>query len=152
MEAAKEQQYSTQVDLNDFLFDLTLMGREPILPRILITQNKTSSSQKRIKVLGSGAFRGARFVGWLNGNETRGVLWLRGKSGHPLLRFPWEGGEIMVQTENIHTKITLSRSVGAENKEIPFLIKMKWQGKIVMYTGHTTSRNLLTVASSKNIQ
>ncbi len=136
MEAAKEQQYSTQVDLNDFLYDLTLIGKEPIIPRILITQSKSTSFQKRIKVYGSGAFRGTRFVGWLSGNETRGVLWLRGKSGHPILRFPWEGGEIMVQAESIQTKIALSQTSRASKEQIPFLIKMKWQGKIVMYTGH----------------
>ena len=136
MDAAKEQQYSTQIDLNDFLYDLTLIGKEPIIPRILITQSKTSPSQKRIKVYGIGAFRGARFVGWLNGNETRGVLWLRGKSGHPIFRFPWEGGEIMVQAESIQTRIALYQPIRARKTKIPFLIKMKWQGKIVMYTGH----------------
>ncbi len=136
MDAAKEQQYSTSVDLNDFLYDMTVIGKEPILPRLLITKSKISPSKKLIKAYGSGAFRGTRFVGWLNGNETRGVLWLRGKSGHPILRFPWRDGEIMVQTESIHAKITLSQSIDARKERVPFLVKLKWQGKMVMYSGH----------------
>lgn len=149
LEESKEQQYSIKMDMNDFLYDLTTTGIEPILPRIVLVSGKSLINKKpELKIFGSGAFRGTHFVGWLSGTETRGVLWLRGKSGHPLLKFPWKDGEIIVQTEDIQAKIIPPKQVRRIKQRLSFQISAQWQGEIVMYTGH----RILSIQDIPSIQ
>ncbi len=132
MDNAAIQQYSTRVDLNDFLFDLTTVGIEPIIPRIL-TLHEDNSSSPSLKVSGCGAFRHATFVGWLNAEQTRGLLWLRNRPGKSLLRFPWQDGTIVVESEDLQTNI---QAQSKKKMTTPsFRIDVHCAGKIVMYTG-----------------
>lgn len=136
-EASAEQQFSLKVDLNDVLYDLTTTGIEPIVPRIVLKPNKLQRNGKlEVKLFGCGAFRGTHLVGWLSGTETRGVLWLRHKTGHAILRFPWKDGNMIVQTEEIKVKIIPPKRITRINKRLLFQIQTQWKGKIVMYTGH----------------
>jgi spore germination protein KC len=132
MDNASTQQYSTRVDLNDFLYDLTTVGIEPIIPRILMLQNANSPSPI-LKASGCGAFRHAMFVGWLNAKQTRGLLWLRNRPGKSLLRFPWQDGTIVVESDDLQTNIQTQLK---KKVMIPsFRIDVHISGKIVMYTG-----------------
>jgi|GEM_PF-3907380 len=130
-EQTKAEQLSIREDLNDFLFDVSTPGIEPMVSRVE-TQSNEVERNALVKVEGSGVFRGHQLVGWLDGPETRGVLWLRGKTGHPTLLFQWKGNQVQVRTRDINARIVPIRI----QKEPVFLVRIHWHGRLIMYTGH----------------
>src|SRR5579875_3726967 len=96
---SREQQLSTEMDLNEFLYELSLPGIEPLVPRL--KSRIQDGGENEIIAEGSAAFRNKRFAGWLSGKETRGVLWLRGEVGNPIFTVPWQGKKLTVKTQGI---------------------------------------------------
>jgi spore germination protein KC len=91
-------------DIHDFLLDLSADGVEPILARLEIIspssqnkdqkkkkQNKTGNAgqQEMLQLLGSAIFQNTKMVGWLNGVETRGALWVWGEMRLGMLTFKY---------------------------------------------------------------
>ncbi|GKU24207.1 Ger(x)C family spore germination protein [Clostridium folliculivorans] len=85
------------VTLHDLMIMLTREGVEPVIPRILTTsannEGKASGGssndirfaiekQGNIVASGMAAFKGAKFVGWLNDKETLGLNWILGNKIH----------------------------------------------------------------------
>ncbi len=88
-------------DIHDFLLDLSDDGVEPILARIE-TQSPSkdekepkdaggSGEQEVLMISGSAVFRDTKMVGWLNGVETRGTLWVWGEMGEGMFSFKCPG-------------------------------------------------------------
>lgn len=92
-----------KIELKDLLAMWEAPGDNPVLPEVVMTPTQDLKS-KEIKIendeggqqrgqkgesggkqpeavalKGAGAFRGDRFVGWLDENETKGLMWLRGE-------------------------------------------------------------------------
>jgi spore germination protein KC len=88
-------------DIHDFLLDLSDDGVEPILARLDIMpsaetdegQNKSDGEQKMLVLSGSAVFQNTKMVGWLNGDETRGALWVWGEMRQGMLTIPYPGSK-----------------------------------------------------------
>jgi spore germination protein KC len=91
-------------DIHDFLLDLSDDGVEPILARLDVLppaeetdkgENKSGGEQKMLVLSGSAIFHNTKMVGWLNGDETRGALWVWGemRQGMVTLRYPGSKGK-----------------------------------------------------------
>lgn len=133
-QASTEQQYGMKVDLNDFLYEMSTPGIDPMIPRLVIQH--TSLDTDEISVFGSGVIRKERFAGWLSGNETRAALWVKGQSGHPTFSINWNGEKMIVKTKEIHGKI-----ITLPSKDTPqFIVKIKWAGDMSMYSGNKEIR------------
>jgi spore germination protein KC len=88
-------------DIHDFLLDLCDEGEDPILARLEIVsppkskeeKNKTSEAggQKMLLLSGSAVFKKRKMVGWLNGAETRGALWVWGEVQQGMMTFRYPG-------------------------------------------------------------
>jgi spore germination protein KC len=86
-------------DIHDFLLDLSDDGVEPILARLEIQpspeskedQKKTDNAGKQELLIlsGSAVFKNTKMVGWLNGAETRGALWVWGEMRQGVLTFKY---------------------------------------------------------------
>jgi spore germination protein KC len=134
-DTSTEQQYSPKIDLNEFLYVLSTPGIDPLIPRIEIQQSGDSGADE-IRVVGSGAFRKTQFVGWLSGNETRAVLWVKGESGHPTFSIKWNGDKIIVKTKEVHSRIIPISSTTPPG----FKVKTEWSGDVSMYSGNKVIR------------
>ncbi|QEK11218.1 Ger(x)C family spore germination protein [Crassaminicella thermophila] len=64
------------VPLWKFADDLSSEGIEPTLPTVGIASYK---DKKIAQMYGTGVFKGAKLVGWLNGDETKSFLFIMGK-------------------------------------------------------------------------
>jgi len=143
-----EQQTSPKTDLNDFLYDIGCPGIDPIMPRIEVKED-TENRTNRLSLEGCAAMRHLQFAGWFTGDETRGILWLRNKSGHPTLTFSWNGQKVTVQTLAIHAHISLTNSSNFHKGIAPeFTAMLDWTGDLVMYSG----RKRLTLHDLNSIQ
>jgi spore germination protein KC len=86
-------------DIHDFLLDLSDEGVDPILARLDIMpsaktnegQPKYDEEQKMLVLSGSAIFRNTKMVGWLNGNETRGALWVWGEMRQGMITLSYPG-------------------------------------------------------------
>ncbi len=140
-------QYSNKTDLNDFFYELSIPGIEPIAPRIVVQANSLTG-QNEISLSGVGAFRGKRFVGWLSREETRGLLWLKGQSGSPeLFTIRWGDQILTIRTYKIYGNISVL-SGKSLHKPPEFQVQIHWKGTVGMYTG----QKLLTSADIPSIE
>ena len=107
-----------RVRVREFWERLLSDGEEPVAAQVsdlLIekgsqNEKKESGTSKRIpSTIGAAVFRGDRLVGWLNDEETRGILWIRSEfeSGVIAVSIPKEkgGGRIAAQIWKVSTKI-----------------------------------------------
>lgn len=68
------------VNIKDFLDMLLTEGLEPVAPQFAsepLEVDTESQSGNAQAIVGAAVFRGDKLVGWMNDNETRGILWLR---------------------------------------------------------------------------
>lgn len=97
---------SLQVTLRDFIYMLTEQGSNPITAEV----EKTISDDKSTKIGGAAVFIKDKLVGWLNDEETRGVLWIKNniETGIITINLPEEkgGGKVAGQILKSNTKIT----------------------------------------------
>jgi len=98
--------------LNDFLIDSEAEGVEPVTVRTEAVPVQSSPEQAgekekgellrediqiRPRVTGAAVFKADRLVGWLNKPETRGLLWVQGKtkSGILVIKLPGQSGGLV---------------------------------------------------------
>jgi len=108
-------------NLNSFFIALSSRSTDPIAARIMVQQNKEfvpgirgqnvgEVIRKELKLDGAALFKHDRLAGWLDGRETRGVLWVQNKVKRGTLTFPNPRGnhkfvtfEILTGKRKIHT-------------------------------------------------
>ncbi|WP_028608528.1 Ger(x)C family spore germination protein [Paenibacillus harenae] len=104
---------NAHVRLNEFINMFMEDGQEAYAPRIEIVPSEIKSASKEelnnLMQMGVGIMRDNRLVGWLNAEETRGLLWLRDEmeEGVITVNIPEKrgGGKISGEVQKAHTKI-----------------------------------------------
>lgn len=98
---------SFAVDLKNFLVDLVTPGKEAVLPLLEVREipsvmgldvqgeGDKSEPNKNVRLKGLAVFKGEKMVGELEDTETKGFLWVMGKT---------EGGTLTFQAQNTGTK------------------------------------------------
>ena len=93
---AKPAGLSSNVNISEFAQWLLSPDRDAVLPEIKIirpTEEGEASVSKTDVIEGIGVFRGAKFVGWLNKQETLGYLFLTQKLNAAEIRLPIKKGD-----------------------------------------------------------
>jgi spore germination protein KC len=129
-------------DINDFLIALSTPGIEPLLARLEVKQLETpgmidtkqlKDEGQMVKVLelsGSAVFKAEKMVGWLNDTETKGLLWVQGKTQNTMLilNYPGSGDQeelitilnqrtdCQIRPEFIHGKPRVTVAIKAEGR------------------------------------
>jgi germination protein, Ger(x)C family len=96
--------------LKDFLSMMTEEGVEPVGTQVKPEQiNVTEEPKNTASIEGAAVFKKNKLIGWINGEEIRGVLWLRNevKKGVVTANIPDErkGGNISVELIKAKTKV-----------------------------------------------
>ncbi|MBD2870291.1 Ger(x)C family spore germination protein [Paenibacillus arenilitoris] len=109
---------NVHVRLNEFINMFLETGREAYAPRIEVVPAEVKSASKEkltsLKLTGMGVMRGNRLIGWLNAEETRGVLWLRDEmeEGVITVDIPDErgGGKISGEVQKARSRLKVRRA------------------------------------------
>ncbi|MHB8124477.1 MAG: Ger(x)C family spore germination protein [Desulfitobacteriaceae bacterium] len=74
-------------NLNNVLIALSSRSTSPFAARVMTvsSEGEQEENEQEIKLEGGAVFKGDRLVGWLDGQETRGVLWVTNKVKHTTL-------------------------------------------------------------------
>lgn len=96
--------------LRDFLNIMTEEGAEPVGAQLKPEQMEVTEEPKNTAgIEGAAVFKKSKLIGWINGEEIRGVLWLRNevKKGVVTTNIPDEkkGGNIAVELIKAKTKV-----------------------------------------------
>ncbi|MCY9693834.1 Ger(x)C family spore germination protein [Paenibacillus alginolyticus] len=109
------------VRIGQFLTMVMDEGEEPYAPRISVVPSESGGfGLKDTKNLnateGTAAFLGDRLVGWLDNEETRGLMWVRNemKKGVITVNIPKErgGGRVSAEFSNVRSKLSPIESEG----------------------------------------
>lgn len=107
-------------NLNSFFINLSSRSTSPIASRVTTLPNEGAagtpgqvsgeSDRREVKLEGAGVFKQDKLIGWLDGRETRGVLWVQGKMKRGTITFPNKQGnhklltlEVLTSQRKIHT-------------------------------------------------
>lgn len=82
-------------DLAEFANHLWSPGQEAIAPALSVYEDE--NGKKRLRVEGLAAFKKGRLVGWLDPEESRGLLWVLGKVSGGSLLLPCPGGRVALE-------------------------------------------------------
>jgi len=110
-------------NLNTFFINLSSRSTSPIAARLTTTPNREATEstwsqvtgeadRREMKLEGSAVFKQDRLAGWLDGRETRGVLWVQNKMKRGTITFPNKEGnqkyvtlEVLASQRKMHTFI-----------------------------------------------
>ena len=94
-----------EVNLKDFISCLMSPTTSPVAPIVEVTPGEESED---IYISGMAIFKNDKMVGKLNKEETRGLLWVKGKikSGVLLVPSPGKQGKIALEILEAKTKVT----------------------------------------------
>lgn len=95
-----------EVTVHEFLIALESEGVEPTMSRVEIIEKRAgdivgdterTEVSRSPRLTGAAAFKGDRFVGWLDRTDTRGLLWIKGetKSGIIVIMHPEDEREFI---------------------------------------------------------
>lgn len=132
--------------LREVLNRFSQPGWEVVLPRLLLMEDEEGkiSEESPVKAGGMAVFKKDRMVGWLNEQETKGMLWVLNEmdSTAYVLEAPPEPGE-KVTVEIIQSNAELKARVDGE--EVFITVFIKADGRIQETT--TFSKEWLTTES-----
>ncbi len=102
--------FSYPSSLNNFLIMLSSRSTDPVAARVttISVGHRTpgeppwEAGRKEIKIEGAAIFKQDKLVGWLDGRETRGVLWLHNKFKYGTITFPNPRGNHKFMTFEIY--------------------------------------------------
>jgi spore germination protein KC len=136
-ETSKHSEAYYPSDIDNFLITLATPGIQPVLARIQINRLKTMKPEtgqaeqgegqpvKFLELSGSAVFRATRMVGWLNEMETRGLLWVQGKTKNTML-------VIKCRYTNNQTALLTLLNQRTSSKIIPELLRGKLRLNVVI--------------------
>lgn len=128
------------VDLREFTEAMVTPGIDAVAGKVEVIRstetagedpvNKQGEPAKSPKVEGLAAFRGAKLAGWLDGNETRGYLYIIGRAGSGIIPVKAGKGE----AQEISFLMTRSQSEivpRIERGRVTINVKIKAEGDLV---------------------
>jgi spore germination protein KC len=144
-EGFKHSQAYYPSDINDFLKALSIKGIEPVLARLEINRPKepepTPAIDKQddnkgelpetLEMSGSAVFKTEKMVGWLNSEETKGLLWVRGKAKNVMLVLKYPGSKDKEELISIISQ-RVNSSIRPEliNGKLQMTVDIKTEGRI----------------------
>lgn len=144
---------STQINVESFLERIISPdGNQPFAPRITIRKEQQEEAQQQAQagsggggsgggnggggrppkkdflLEGTAVFKQDKMLGWLNREETRGLLWLQGEMHNALIivKCPNCNGLVVEEIVKANTKVDIKRN----NNEVTFLVKIRQEGNI----------------------
>ncbi|MDD2234428.1 MAG: Ger(x)C family spore germination protein [Desulfitobacteriaceae bacterium] len=132
-------------NLNNMLIALSSRSTSPVAARLTVVSSEAGEGEnsQEIKLEGSGVFKGDQLVGWFDGSETRGLLWITGKAKHTTLTIAkldeleekqkYVSFYILTASKKIHTEL--------KDQKLSIKIKITCQCTLIEQTG---SRDMLT--------
>ena len=83
-----------KIQLIDLLKNLASKTNDSIIPGITLMQgNSEDSAKKFVKLEGTAILKRDKLIGWFDGKETRGTLWIRGEVKSGIIVIPTPGDE-----------------------------------------------------------
>ena len=81
-----------KAQLIDLLKNLASKTNDSIIPGITLVQGNSEDSQKKfVKLEGTAILKRDKLIGWFDGKETRGTLWIRGEVKSGIIVVPTPG-------------------------------------------------------------
>jgi spore germination protein KC len=118
------------VDLLQSIADMLRPGQDLLLPVLRLNAgagSDSTSSGPPVTHMGAAAFHRDRMIGWLDGHESRGANFARGKSQHaPISVQSPTGGLVSIHVTNVASTVTPRYS----DEGVSVLIKTKVEGHV----------------------
>ncbi|HWQ71562.1 MAG TPA: Ger(x)C family spore germination protein [Desulfitobacteriaceae bacterium] len=132
-------------NLNEVMLALSSRSSSPVAARLTTVSDEGEQdvNGSEIKLEGSGVFKGDQLIGWFNGLETRGLLWITEKFKHTILTIA-QADELEEKQKYISFyMLTGKRKIHTELKDQKLLIQIKitCQANLIEQTG---SRDMLS--------
>lgn len=137
--------FAYSIMLKNFLEEYLDPYMDPVASKIVVT---TLDSRPTIKLQGASVFGGSNMVGWLNEDETRGLLWIKNKINGSVrvVNCPYDGLPISLEIKRGKTKIK-----SYLNNGIPgFTINVSASGKLIEKACTTDFNNPQTISALEN--
>jgi spore germination protein KC len=117
------------IKLFDALKEMGSNGRDVVIGTIESSNNKGRALVENMKIEGAAVFEKDKMVGWLNGNQTRGLLFIESKVKSTIIYFADQSkGNKKVSIEVLRSKGKKSAKFNGENLE--FNVDIKVEGNI----------------------
>lgn len=129
--------------INDFLITMSTPGIEPVLAHLEVlsvgngSAPDNSAATTPLELSGGAVFKGGLMIGWLNADETQGLLWAQGKAQKlPLiLKYPGSRDKKELLTIlNQRSKCTIKPEFSAAKPRITIAIKAEGRTSGVSFT------------------
>jgi len=132
--------YSVQIW--EFTEMLASKGTQPVATRVEVKEagitpgpGQEMKVHKQVEISGVGVFKEQKLIGWLNDEETSGLLWLKGKpiKGVVIVPSPGESDkEVSIKIRRGSTQVIPEY----DGENIRFTIKMKAEGEMIEQQSH----------------
>lgn len=95
-----------RVSMVRFLEGMRTPGAHPVAPRLRAVPGFPGGPEREVQVSGTAIFKDDRLIGWLEEDETRGLLWLRNEVGPGVITVSIpHGGKVSVETARGRTAV-----------------------------------------------
>lgn len=117
MVAETEKAFGENIDekIYQVIQAIVSSGKEPTITGI---QLDSTNKEDKLMANGIATFKDGRLMSWLDGNESRGFLWVLGRVNSTLLTMDWNGQPHTIGIENIRTKSSFHSSFDKSGKPI----------------------------------
>jgi spore germination protein KC len=117
MVAETEKAFGENIDekIYQVIQAIVSSGKEPTITGI---QLDSTNREDKIMANGIATFKDGKLMRWLDGNESRGFLWVLGRVNSTLLTMDWKGQPHTIGIENIRTKSSFHSSFDKSGKPI----------------------------------
>jgi spore germination protein KC len=117
MVAETEKAFGENIDekIYQVIQAIVSSGKEPTITGI---QLDSTNKEDKLMANGIATFKDGKLMRWLDGNESRGFLWVLGRVNSTLLTMDWNGQPHTIGIENIRTKSSFHSSFDKSGKPI----------------------------------
>lgn len=117
MVAETEKAFGENIDekIYQVIQAIVSSGKEPTITGI---QLDSTNKEDKLMANGISTFKDGKLMKWLDGNESRGFLWVLGRVNSTLLTMDWNGQPHTIGIENIRTKSSFHSSFDKSGKPI----------------------------------
>lgn len=117
MVAETEKAFGENIDekIYQVIQAIVSSGKEPTITGI---QLDSTNKEDKLMANGIATFKDGKLMKWLDGNESRGFLWVLGRVNSTLLTMDWNGQPHTIGIENIRTKSSFHSSFDKSGKPI----------------------------------